>query len=75
MTYQSTHWTRSTRAVRGIHAHNCHCPRCTPGYGRADPRERRVRTAMFTLAILIGGTLGHLYTPQDIAANLAEVAQ
>jgi uncharacterized paraquat-inducible protein A len=55
-----------------IHAPNCHCPRCRHVLRRyQDPRERRVRTVMFTLAILIGGALGHAFTPQQVAAGIA----
>lgn len=56
------------RIADRIHAPNCHCPRCRHAIRlRRDPRERRVRIIMFTAAALIGGTLGHLFTPQAVA--------
>ena len=61
----------AARALTDLHAANCRCPRCMHHGGyRADPRERRVRVAMFTLAIVIGGLLGHTVTPQQIAVAI-----
>jgi len=63
--------TLPTRAIRGIHAQNCHCPRCMHHAAvRADPRERTIRAIMFAAALLIGGALGHAVTPQDLAAEI-----
>ncbi|HEX8446250.1 MAG TPA: hypothetical protein VF649_06515 [Sphingomonas sp.] len=72
MSYQFIAWDHVSPVVRAIHAQACRCPGCRhPGVLRGDPRERRVRAVMFTIATLIGGTLGYAITPQQIAAGVA----
>lgn len=58
------------RVPAQIHAARCGCPRCrTIGQPR-DPREDWIPLIMCVVAIAIGATLGHLVTPQQIAAAI-----
>ncbi|MFD1949911.1 hypothetical protein ACFSGX_03895 [Sphingomonas arantia] len=52
----------------------CDCPPCSHVAGPpSDPRELRVRAAMFSLAAIIGTLLAYTVTPQQLAAGAGDV--